>query len=41
MQYARERGISEIVGRLRELKQLYGERFEPDEAWQQLAELKD
>jgi 3-hydroxyacyl-CoA dehydrogenase/enoyl-CoA hydratase/3-hydroxybutyryl-CoA epimerase len=31
--YARTRGISAVVARLKELAQRYGERFRPDEGW--------
>jgi 3-hydroxyacyl-CoA dehydrogenase / enoyl-CoA hydratase / 3-hydroxybutyryl-CoA epimerase len=33
LQYARERGIAEVVKRLNELANRYGERFSPDEGW--------
>jgi 3-hydroxyacyl-CoA dehydrogenase/enoyl-CoA hydratase/3-hydroxybutyryl-CoA epimerase len=36
MQYARARGIDAIRERLAELAALYGERFQPDQGWQQL-----
>jgi 3-hydroxyacyl-CoA dehydrogenase/enoyl-CoA hydratase/3-hydroxybutyryl-CoA epimerase len=35
--YARARGISAVVTRLKELAQRYGERFRPDEGWLSLA----
>jgi 3-hydroxyacyl-CoA dehydrogenase/enoyl-CoA hydratase/3-hydroxybutyryl-CoA epimerase len=35
--YARARGISAVVTRLKELAQRYGERFRPDEGWVSLA----
>jgi len=34
--YAKERGIGEIRARLEELSREYGERFEPDAAWERL-----
>jgi 3-hydroxyacyl-CoA dehydrogenase/enoyl-CoA hydratase/3-hydroxybutyryl-CoA epimerase len=37
LHYARERGVSEIVLRLQQLENQYGERFRPDEGWQTLA----
>jgi 3-hydroxyacyl-CoA dehydrogenase / enoyl-CoA hydratase / 3-hydroxybutyryl-CoA epimerase len=33
LQYARQRGIAEVVNRLNELAECYGERFRPDEGW--------
>jgi 3-hydroxyacyl-CoA dehydrogenase/enoyl-CoA hydratase/3-hydroxybutyryl-CoA epimerase len=33
LQYARERGVAEVVKRLNELADRYGERFSPDEGW--------
>ncbi len=33
LQYARQRGIAEIVSRLNELADRYGERFRPDAGW--------
>jgi 3-hydroxyacyl-CoA dehydrogenase/enoyl-CoA hydratase/3-hydroxybutyryl-CoA epimerase len=33
LQYARERGIATVVGRLEQLAQRYGERFRPDVGW--------
>jgi 3-hydroxyacyl-CoA dehydrogenase / enoyl-CoA hydratase / 3-hydroxybutyryl-CoA epimerase len=37
LQYARSRGIGNVVARLEELAQRYGERFRPDPGWQQFA----
>jgi 3-hydroxyacyl-CoA dehydrogenase/enoyl-CoA hydratase/3-hydroxybutyryl-CoA epimerase len=37
LQYAKSRGISQIVDRLTELATRYGERFRPDAGWSQLA----
>jgi 3-hydroxyacyl-CoA dehydrogenase/enoyl-CoA hydratase/3-hydroxybutyryl-CoA epimerase len=37
LQYARSRGIPNVVARLEELAQRYGERFRPDPGWQQFA----
>ncbi len=37
LQYARSRGIANVVARLEELAQRYGERFRPDPGWQQFA----
>ena len=34
MHYAHERGITEVVERMRELAQKYGERFNPDSEWE-------
>ncbi len=36
LQYARNRGIDVVIGRLKELEQRYGERFRPDPGWQLL-----
>ena len=36
LQYAKSRGISQIVDRLSELATRYGERFRPDAGWSQL-----
>ena len=36
LQYAKSRGISQIVDRLTELSTRYGERFRPDAGWSQL-----
>tara|TARA_A100001015_G_C15021190_1_gene728079 strand:- start:1057 stop:1923 length:867 start_codon:yes stop_codon:yes gene_type:complete len=36
LQYAKQRGINDIVFRLNELSSQYGERFKPREGWQQL-----
>ena len=36
IQYARTRGVEEIVARLEELRGVYGERFTPDAGWQLL-----
>jgi 3-hydroxyacyl-CoA dehydrogenase / enoyl-CoA hydratase / 3-hydroxybutyryl-CoA epimerase len=36
MQYAKERGINDVVFRLKELSSQYGERFQPKDGWQQL-----
>jgi 3-hydroxyacyl-CoA dehydrogenase/enoyl-CoA hydratase/3-hydroxybutyryl-CoA epimerase len=36
LQYARARGIANVTARLEELAQRYGERFRPDQGWQQL-----
>jgi len=33
LHYARERGVAEIVQRLRQLESRYGERFQPDDGW--------
>ena len=33
LQYARQRGIGEVVNRLNELAERYGERFRPDSGW--------
>jgi 3-hydroxyacyl-CoA dehydrogenase/enoyl-CoA hydratase/3-hydroxybutyryl-CoA epimerase len=33
LQYARERGVNEVLGRLRQLEVRYGERFRPDAGW--------
>lgn len=38
LQYARTRGVSVVVARLRELAASYGPRFEPDQGWHLLAE---
>jgi 3-hydroxyacyl-CoA dehydrogenase/enoyl-CoA hydratase/3-hydroxybutyryl-CoA epimerase len=37
LQYARSRGIPNVLARLEELAQRYGERFRPDPGWQQFA----
>ena len=37
LQYAKSRGISQIVERLTELSTRYGERFRPDAGWSQLS----
>jgi 3-hydroxyacyl-CoA dehydrogenase / enoyl-CoA hydratase / 3-hydroxybutyryl-CoA epimerase len=34
LQYARQRGIGEVVERLKELANRYGERFRPDSGWE-------
>jgi len=36
IQYARTRGVNEILARLEELRSAYGERFAPDAGWQLL-----
>jgi 3-hydroxyacyl-CoA dehydrogenase/enoyl-CoA hydratase/3-hydroxybutyryl-CoA epimerase len=36
LQYARERGFRSVVGRLAELAQRYGSRFQPDAGWSAL-----
>ena len=36
MQYARDRGILNVTGRLSELAQRYGERFRPDAGWDRI-----
>ncbi|HKU15284.1 MAG TPA: 3-hydroxyacyl-CoA dehydrogenase NAD-binding domain-containing protein [Steroidobacteraceae bacterium] len=36
LQYARTRGVDEIVARLEELRSVHGERFAPDAGWQLL-----
>jgi 3-hydroxyacyl-CoA dehydrogenase/enoyl-CoA hydratase/3-hydroxybutyryl-CoA epimerase len=36
IQYARNRGIDEIVARMEQLQQIYGPRFAPDAGWQLL-----
>jgi 3-hydroxyacyl-CoA dehydrogenase/enoyl-CoA hydratase/3-hydroxybutyryl-CoA epimerase len=36
LQYAKNRGVSAVIARLRELEQRYGERFRPDSGWQLL-----
>lgn len=36
IQYARSRGIDEIVARMEQLQQIYGPRFAPDAGWQLL-----
>ncbi|MEL7450254.1 MAG: 3-hydroxyacyl-CoA dehydrogenase NAD-binding domain-containing protein [Pseudomonadota bacterium] len=38
MQYARSRGIDEVVAALSALQERYGDRFAPDEGWQGLAD---
>jgi 3-hydroxyacyl-CoA dehydrogenase/enoyl-CoA hydratase/3-hydroxybutyryl-CoA epimerase len=37
LQYAKTRGISQIVERLNELSKRYGERFRPDAGWSRLS----
>jgi 3-hydroxyacyl-CoA dehydrogenase / enoyl-CoA hydratase / 3-hydroxybutyryl-CoA epimerase len=37
LQYAKARGIDNVIARLEELARRYGERFRPDPGWQQLA----
>jgi 3-hydroxyacyl-CoA dehydrogenase/enoyl-CoA hydratase/3-hydroxybutyryl-CoA epimerase len=37
LQYAKTRGISQIVERLNELSKRYGERFQPDAGWSRLS----
>jgi 3-hydroxyacyl-CoA dehydrogenase/enoyl-CoA hydratase/3-hydroxybutyryl-CoA epimerase len=37
LQYARSRGIANVIARLAELTERYGERFRPDPGWQLLA----
>lgn len=37
--YAKQRGVQATIIRLEELRQLYGERFKPDEAWQILTDV--
>jgi 3-hydroxyacyl-CoA dehydrogenase/enoyl-CoA hydratase/3-hydroxybutyryl-CoA epimerase len=37
LQYARARGVAQVVARLTELEQRYGERFRPDPGWNSLA----
>lgn len=39
LEYAKHRGIADIVARLKELEARYGARFRPDPGWQRLAEL--
>ena len=34
IQYARARGVDQIVTRLQELRSVYGDRFTPDAGWQ-------
>jgi hypothetical protein len=34
--YARERGASDIIAKLRRLEEKHGERFAPDEGWQSI-----
>ncbi|MGH8285383.1 MAG: 3-hydroxyacyl-CoA dehydrogenase family protein, partial [Steroidobacteraceae bacterium] len=36
LQYARERGVANVVARLEELAKRYGSRFRPDSGWQRL-----
>ena len=36
LQYARGRGVNEVVERLAELERRYGERFRPDPGWRSL-----
>jgi 3-hydroxyacyl-CoA dehydrogenase/enoyl-CoA hydratase/3-hydroxybutyryl-CoA epimerase len=36
LQYAKERGIAEVLHRLNELAERYGERFRPDQGWGQI-----
>ncbi|MCS6946725.1 MAG: 3-hydroxyacyl-CoA dehydrogenase, partial [Steroidobacteraceae bacterium] len=38
LHYARQRGVSDCVNRLKELAARYGPRFEPDPAWDRIAE---
>jgi len=33
LQYAKQRGITQVVDRLNELAERYGERFRPDAGW--------
>ena len=37
LQYARSRGVAQVVARLAELEQRHGERFRPDPGWSSLA----
>jgi 3-hydroxyacyl-CoA dehydrogenase/enoyl-CoA hydratase/3-hydroxybutyryl-CoA epimerase len=37
LQYARERGVAIVIGRLQELAHRYGERFLPDAGWAQIS----
>jgi 3-hydroxyacyl-CoA dehydrogenase/enoyl-CoA hydratase/3-hydroxybutyryl-CoA epimerase len=37
LQYARSRGVAQVVARLAELEQRYGERFRPDPGWSSAA----
>jgi 3-hydroxyacyl-CoA dehydrogenase / enoyl-CoA hydratase / 3-hydroxybutyryl-CoA epimerase len=37
LQYAKERGVADVVRRLSELEQLYGERFRADAGWDRLS----
>jgi 3-hydroxyacyl-CoA dehydrogenase/enoyl-CoA hydratase/3-hydroxybutyryl-CoA epimerase len=37
LQYARSRGVTQVVARLAELEQRYGERFRPDPGWSSAA----
>jgi 3-hydroxyacyl-CoA dehydrogenase/enoyl-CoA hydratase/3-hydroxybutyryl-CoA epimerase len=37
LQYAKARGIANVIARLEELARRYGERFRPDPGWQQFA----
>jgi 3-hydroxyacyl-CoA dehydrogenase/enoyl-CoA hydratase/3-hydroxybutyryl-CoA epimerase len=37
LQYARSRGVADVIARLAELTERYGERFRPDPGWQLLA----
>jgi 3-hydroxyacyl-CoA dehydrogenase/enoyl-CoA hydratase/3-hydroxybutyryl-CoA epimerase len=37
LQYARSRGVAQVVARLAELERRYGERFRPDPGWSSLA----
>ena len=38
LNYARDRGVDEIVRRLSEFTDVHGQRFTPDEGWKALAE---
>ena len=40
LHYARERGVDEVVARLRQLEQVHGPRFRPDAGWQTLDTLR-
>jgi 3-hydroxyacyl-CoA dehydrogenase/enoyl-CoA hydratase/3-hydroxybutyryl-CoA epimerase len=37
LQYARSRGVPQVVARLTELERMHGERFRPDPGWSSLA----
>jgi 3-hydroxyacyl-CoA dehydrogenase/enoyl-CoA hydratase/3-hydroxybutyryl-CoA epimerase len=37
LHYARQRGVTEVVNRLNELADRYGERFRPDGGWGQIS----